>query len=66
MKSATPVLTMHLQYFHTTHLKRTASKVRSTGVEIAIDEDAEDLDLLITPEERLRVAMVRHQIEQLV
>jgi arylsulfatase len=28
-----------------------------TWVEIAVDKDAEDLDHLISPEERLRVAM---------
>ena len=32
---------------------------RIEWVELAIDEAAEDLDHLITPEERLRVAMAR-------
>ena len=36
-----------------------ASPARVHWVQIDIDEDAEDLDHLITPEERLRVAMAR-------
>ena len=44
----------------TTTARRTApSPARSSWVQIDLDEDAEDLDHLITPEERLRIAMAR-------
>ena len=44
----------------TTTAPRTASSpARVSWVQIDIDEAAEDVDHLITPEERLRIAMAR-------